>query len=76
MDETMNPIYWDSTYEIVINLMNHYPNIDPDMVGTQQLLEMILDLPNFSDEPELAHEGLLVEILRIWYEEYEEAFSS
>lgn len=76
MDDTLNPIYWDSTYEIVINLMNHYPTVDPDVVGTQQLLEMILDLPNFLDEPELAHEGLLVEILRIWYEEYEEAFSS
>lgn len=76
MDETLNPIYWDSTYEIVLNLMTFYPDVDPDVVGTQQLLDMILDLPNFSDEPELAHEGLLVEILRIWYEEYEEAFSS
>lgn len=76
MDDTLNPIYWDSTYEIVLNLMNHHPTVDPDLVGTQQLLEMILALPNFNDEPELAHEGLLVEILRIWYEEYEEAFSS
>lgn len=64
-----NPLFWDATYEIVVNLMRRYPDVDPDMVGTRQLLEMITSLPNFADDPVLAHEALLEEILRIWYEE-------
>lgn len=65
----INPLYWDSTYEIVLNLIAVYSQIDPNQVGVQQLLEMILALPNFADEPVLANEDLLVDILRVWYEE-------
>lgn len=65
----INPLYWDSTYEIVLNLIGVYPQLNPDQVGIQQLLEMILALPNFADEPVLANEDLLVDILRVWYEE-------
>lgn len=64
-----NPLYWDATYEIVVNLIRHYPTLDPDTVGTHQLLDLILTLPNFVDDPVLANEDLLLEILRIWYEE-------
>ncbi|NDJ85686.1 MAG: Fe-S cluster assembly protein IscX [Chloroflexi bacterium] len=64
-----NPLYWDSTYEIVLNLMHDYPEVDPTTVGTRQLLQMVLALPNFADEAVLAHEDLLAEILRVWYEE-------
>ncbi len=64
-----NALYWDSTYEIVLNLMRLYPTLDLDTIGTSQLLAMILALPNFADEPQLANEALLVEILRFWYEE-------
>lgn len=65
----ISPLYWDSTYEIVLNLIGVYPQLNPDQVGIQQLLEMILALPNFADEPVLANEDLLVDILRVWYEE-------
>ncbi|MCB9436064.1 MAG: Fe-S cluster assembly protein IscX [Anaerolineales bacterium] len=65
----INPLYWDSTYEIVLNLIGAYPELDPDQVGIQQLLEMVLALPNFADDPVLANEDLLVDILRVWYEE-------
>lgn len=64
-----NALYWDSTYEIVLNLMRNYPVIDLNAISTSHLLEMILALPNFVDEPQLANEDLLVEILRFWYEE-------
>ncbi|PJF44000.1 MAG: Fe-S assembly protein IscX [Phototrophicales bacterium] len=64
-----NALYWDSTYEIVLNLMRAYPMVNLDTISTSQLLEMILALPNFVDEPQLANEDLLVEILRFWYEE-------
>lgn len=63
------PLYWESTYEIVLQLMEFYPNIDLDSLGTKQLLDMVLGLPQFADDPRLANEALLNEILREWYEE-------
>lgn len=63
------PLYWDATYAIVLRLAATYPDVDVDSVGTNQLLQMILDLPDFADEEALANEGLLMEILRVWYEE-------
>lgn len=68
-DSAKQPLYWESTYEIVLCLMNTYPNINLDSLGTGQLLKMILDLPNFVDDPRLANDSLLNEILREWYEE-------
>lgn len=64
-----NPLYWDATYAIVMALMRHHPQLDPETISTQQLLELVVALPDFADEAILAHEELLVEILRFWYEE-------
>jgi len=33
----------------------------------------IIDLPGFADDPKLAHDALLSDILREWYEEQSEA---
>jgi FeS assembly protein IscX len=60
---------WDASYEIVRALNQKYPDISIDSVGLKQLKEMIVALPNFVDDPSLAHDGLLREILREWYEE-------
>lgn len=64
-----NPLYWDSSYEIVLTLMETYPNIDIEDVGIQQLKQMILDLPNFADDPVFVNDSILNAILREWYEE-------
>jgi FeS assembly protein IscX len=64
-----NPLYWDASYEIVLALMVAFPQINIDNLGTQQLYQMILDLPNFADDPVLVNEGILNDILREWYEE-------
>jgi FeS assembly protein IscX len=63
------PIYWEPTYEIVIRLMETYPNFDIESVGYQQLMNMIVALPDFVDDPAIATEELLRDILREWYEE-------
>jgi FeS assembly protein IscX len=68
-DEPRNPLYWEATYEIVLRLIEEYPDVDLDMIGTQQLLDMIFKLPDFADDKELANNGLLTDILREWYEE-------
>ncbi len=67
------PLYWEASYEIVLGLIEQHPAADLDSLGLQQLLEWIIDLPGFADEPILANDGLLTEILREWYEEINEA---
>ena len=63
------PLYWDASYEIVMALMELYPDIEIENVGTQQLFQMIVELPNFADDPALVNDGILNDILREWYEE-------
>ena len=63
------PLYWDASYEIVLALSDAYDDVDIEEVGTQQLYQMIIDLPNFADDPTLANDDLLNDILREWYEE-------
>lgn len=64
-----NPLYWDASYEIILALEEAHPNVDVETLGTHQLKEMILALPNFADDPLLVNEGILNSILREWYEE-------
>lgn len=62
-------LLWDSSYAIVRALGRHYPQVDADSVGLDQLRQLIIALPGFADDPTLAHEALLRDILREWYEE-------
>ncbi|MEP7291923.1 MAG: Fe-S cluster assembly protein IscX [Chloroflexota bacterium] len=64
-----HPLYWDSSYEIVLRLMEAYPDIDIESVGTEQLRRWILALPQFADDPALVNDSILNDILREWYEE-------
>lgn len=64
-----NLLSWDASYEIILALMEAYPNIDIESVGIEQLKQMIIGLPNFVDDPALMYDGLLNDILREWYEE-------
>jgi FeS assembly protein IscX len=67
MNETA--LYWDNEYEIVLSLMEHHANVVVDDVGVEALYQMVIALPNFADDPLLANEGILMDILREWYEE-------
>lgn len=63
------PLYWDSSYEIVLTLMDLYPDEDLEAVSLEELNRRIVNLPNFSDDPVLVNDGILKDILREWYEE-------
>jgi FeS assembly protein IscX len=65
----MQQLYWESSYAIVLALMEAQPDVDVETVGTEQLFRWIVALPTFDDDPLLAHEALLEQILREWYEE-------
>ena len=71
-DEQIQPLYWEPTYEIVLALIQTYPNFDIESVGMKQLKDMILALPNFADDPGIVSEELLRDILKEWYEESQE----
>ena len=70
--EPPRPLYWEASYEIVLCLMERHPDADLDALGLGQLLEWIIALPGFADDPALAHDDLLSGILREWYEEKSE----
>lgn len=63
------PLYWEATYEIVLALQTTYPGVNVEDVGTKQLFDWIVSLPEFADDPALGNDGILSDILREWYEE-------
>ena len=67
--EGFNRLYWESSYAIVLALMETYPGVDLNSVGLMQLRDWIVALPNFADDPDLANDAILTGILREWYEE-------
>lgn len=65
----MNGLTWDASFEIALRLMEVYKDVDVETVGMEQLREMIIALPDFADDPALANDAILKDILREWYEE-------
>lgn len=63
------PLYWEASYEIVLALIAHHPEVNLDDVGTEQLYQWVINLPNFMDDPLLVNDSILRDILREWYEE-------
>ncbi len=60
---------WDASYEIALALREAHPDVNLDHVGIDQLEQWVIALPEFSDDPAMANQGLLEAILRDWYEE-------
>ncbi len=66
MGTTLN---WDASYEIARALNGLYPKTDFEELSLDKIFEMTLALPNFTDDPELANENILLTIFQEWYEE-------
>ena len=62
-------LYWDSSYEIVLALIDRYPDMELETLSLGDLNARIVDLPGFADDPELVNDDILKDILREWYEE-------
>ncbi len=62
-------LYWDATYAIAMELIAHYPHLDPETVGLHEMSDLIETLPGFQDDPSLATERILLDIQIVWYEE-------
>jgi len=59
---------WESTYAVAIALRATHPDADLEQVTLQQVLEWILALPGFEDEPALGNDEILQSIIQEWYE--------
>ena len=66
---TQDELFWDSTYEIVLALMENYPDENLETLGLDELNRKIVSLPGFVDDPAWANDAILKAILRDWYEE-------
>jgi FeS assembly protein IscX len=62
-------LYWDSTYAIVMALIQRRPDLAPADIGLLELAAVIQTLPGFRDDPALVTERILLDIQGVWYEE-------
>jgi len=63
---------WKDVDEIALDLIERYPNTDPLTVKLPELRTMVLELPNFADDPAVATDRVLESIQMAWYDEYED----
>ena len=60
---------WTDTLDIAIELADNSPDVDPLTIAFPQLMEMVMALENFNDDPEHCGERILEAIQMAWIEE-------
>jgi FeS assembly protein IscX len=61
------PLTWEDNDEIAEALVNRYPEMDPLGMSFPHLHRMIVELDDFSDDPEAVTEHQLEKIQMAWY---------
>ncbi len=67
-DASVDPLTWEASHALALALQQAHPGVNLEEVSLEQLRRWILALPNFADDPALAHEGILLAVLREWLE--------
>ena len=60
---------WIDTFDIAIALSEKYPEVDPKRVRFTELMEWVLALPGFDDDPKHCGEKILEAIQQAWIDE-------
>ena len=60
---------WSDTFEIVDNLCEKYPNVEPEKLLFLDLMNMVTSLEGFTGKIENCNERILEAIQAIWIEE-------
>ncbi len=60
---------WKDSEEIAWALVDKFPEQDPLKLSFPKLHAMILELEDFSDDPQKSNEAVLESIQMAWYEE-------
>ena len=62
---------WTDTQEIAIALAEARPDVDPKTVRFTDLLQWVIALPGFADDPKRCGEKILEAIQMAWIDEAE-----
>lgn len=62
-------LMWSDVLDIAIELAEGYPQVDPRFVNFVDLHRWVLELPDFSDDPQRGGEKVLEAIQAAWIEE-------
>lgn len=67
----MDELTWIDTLDIAIELYEKHPDVDPRYVRFTDLHTWVMELENFSDDPNKSNEKILEAIQMAWIEEAE-----
>ena len=62
---------WTESQKIAEELFDKYPNIDPSTIRFTDLMQWVMALDGFNDDPEHCGEKILEAIQLAWIEEAE-----
>jgi FeS assembly protein IscX len=60
---------WTEVQEIAIQLADTYPEVDPTKVNFVDLMNWVMELPDFDDDPKRCGERILEGIQQAWIDE-------
>lgn len=60
---------WTDINEIVFELCEKFPEVDPSQLRFTKLHEMICELPDFEDDPKRCNERVLESVIGAWMAE-------
>ena len=60
---------WTDSLRIAEDLADTHSDLDPTTIRFTQLRQLVLDLPDFDDEPERCGEKILEAIQQAWIDE-------
>ena len=60
---------WTDTLDIAIALCERHPEVDPTRVNFVDLMNFVIGLPEFDDDPKRCGEKILEAIQMAWMEE-------
>lgn len=66
-----SPMKWTDSLRIAEELADKHPDIDPKTVRFTDLMQWVLDLEGFNDDPEHCGEKILEAIQLAWIDEAE-----
>lgn len=62
---------WTDVQEIAIQLSEAHPHVDPVRINFVDLMQWVVALPEFNDDPKHCGERILEGIQQAWIEEME-----
>jgi FeS assembly protein IscX len=63
------PLIWEDSYAIAKALQEKHPAVRLEEVSLGMIYRWTVELPEFSDDRELANEAVLASIYQEWFEE-------